>query len=114
MSSYGSLEIVREILDIDPGEEDLKLTRFLSLSNVWINTLAPSDVLSNLDSDTLNMAVNLHTVFLFRLTAEKFTGEESPIAMRYKDEGTELIKQSILNKNNIYKIRKVNKYSTSY
>ena len=108
MTDYGSIEVIREILDIEEGTESQKLLRLKKLSNVWFNSFAPPDILDSLDTDTKDMAVNLHCVYLFLLSSAKFSGDIPEVAKEFKDEGTRLLEQVIRNENNTFEIYKVN------
>ena len=108
-SSYGSLEIVREILDIEEGEETRKIIKLKRLSNVWLDSYVHSDILSDVSIDVKNAAVEYHTIYLFRLSSEKFSSGSTDFATEWKDNGKELIDREILKNSEIYIIKKVNK-----
>ena len=38
MSEYGNIEVVRQILELDVGEQEEKLLHLKDLANVWLNT----------------------------------------------------------------------------
>ena len=108
MSDYGSIEIVREILDIDEGEETRKLIEFKKLSNVWINAYIHADILSDVSSDVKDIVVNYHTVYLFRMSSERFSGGEMNYATQWKDLGKEILDREILGDAEVYVTTKVN------
>lgn len=109
MSSWGNLEIIRELLDIDSGTETRKLIQLKKLSNVWINAYVHSDILSDVSSDVKNTVVEYHTVYLFRMSSERFSGDESSYAKQWKDLGKEILDREILGDAEIYVTTKVNK-----
>ena len=109
MSTYGSMELIRELLDIDEGKETRKLIRFKKLSNIWLNGFAHSDIIADVSTDVKNAAVEYHTVYLFRLSSERFSGGEADFATQWKDLGKELLEREILGDAEIYVTTKVNK-----
>lgn len=106
--SFGDVVTVRELLDIDPGKEDEKISRLLKLSNTWLTTFAPSDVISDLSTATKDAAVNYHCVYIFRLSAEKYGGDYPVVANEWRDAGVRILKNGIRALGKIYKIYKVN------
>jgi hypothetical protein len=108
MTTYGEVDIIRELLGIDAGQEEEKIVRLRALSNVWLNSYASATVLATLSAATKNAAVNYHVVFLFRLSAESISGEMGDATFQWKDEGKELLKQSLLQGADVYEIYKVN------
>lgn len=108
MTTYGEIDIIRELLDIDAGQEEEKIVRLRALSNVWLDSHASSSALSSLSTATKNAAVNYHAVYLFRLSAESLSGDMGDATFRWKDEGEELLKQSILQGADVYEIYTVN------
>ena len=109
MSTYGSIIEIRNILDIDENEQDEKIIRFKKLSNVWLDEFAPSDIMNDLDTVVKDMAVNLHTVYLFSLSAGRFSEETPKVALELRDEGVHLLERAINNDMKSFVIRKVNK-----
>ena len=109
MSTYGSIIEIRNILDIDENEQDEKIIRFKKLSNVWLDEFAPSDIMNDLDTVVKDMAVNLHTVYLFSLSAGRFADMIPPVATELRDEGVRLLERAINNDAVPFLIRKVNK-----
>lgn len=109
MSSYGNIEIIRELLDIDEGTETRKLIQLKKLSNVWINAYVHSDILTDVSSDVKNTVVEYHTVYLFRMSSERFSGGEADFATQWKDLGKEIIDREILGDAEVYIATKVNK-----
>lgn len=108
-STYGSLETIREILDIDEGEETRKIIKFKTLSNVWLNAYVHADILNDVSSDVKNIAVNYHTVYLFRMSSERFSGGEAAFATQWKDLGKDILDREILGDAEVYVTTKVNK-----
>ena len=108
MSSWGNLEIIRELLDIDSGTETRKLIQLKKLSNVWINAYVHSDILSDVSTDVKNAVVEYHTIYLFRLSSEKFSSGSTDFATEWKDNGKELLDREILKNSEIYIATKVN------
>jgi len=104
----GSVTIVRELLDIDAGKEDEKISRILVLSNNWLDTFAPSEIISSLSTATKDTAVNYHCVYLFRLSAEKYSGDYPAVANEWRDAGVRTLKNGIRALGKLYKIYKVN------
>lgn len=108
MTTYGEVDIIRELLGIDAGQEEEKIVRLRALSNVWLDSHASTVALAGLPTATKNAAVNYHTVYLFRLSAESLSGEMGDATFQWKDEGKELLKQSLLQGADVYEIYKVN------
>lgn len=108
-STYGSLETIRELLDIDEGTETQKLSRLKTLSNIWLGSYVHEDILSDVSSDVKNTVVEYHTIYLFRLSSERFSGDSSEFATKWFDTGKELLDREILSDAIVYKIKKVNK-----
>ena len=108
MSTYGSIIEIRNILDIDENEQDEKIIRFKKLSNIWIDEFAPSDIMNDLSTSVKDMAVNLHAVYLFSLSAGRFSEETPKVALELKDEGVRLLERAINNDALVFKIRKEN------
>ena len=109
MSTYGSIIEIRNILDIEENEQDEKILRFKGLSNIWLDEFAPSDIMNDLDTVVKDMAVNLHTVYLFSLSAGRFSEETPKVALELRDEGVHLLERAINNDMKSFVIRKVNK-----
>ena len=109
MSTFGSITEIRNILDIDENEQDEKILRFKKYSNVWLDEFAPSDIMNDLSTSVKDMAVNLHTVYLFSLSAGRFSEETPKVALEMKDEGVRLLERAINNDMKSFLIRKVNK-----
>jgi len=109
VSSYGNLEIIRELLDIDEGSETRKLIQLKKLSNVWLSAYVHSDILTDVSSDVKDIVVNYHTVYLFRMSSERFSGDESGYAKQWKDLGKEILDREILGDAEVYIATKVNK-----
>lgn len=108
MTVYGEIDIIRELLDIDAGQEEEKIVRLRGLSNTWLGTFAPDSVLSTLSTAIKNLAVNYHTVYLFRLSSDSLSGEMGGATFRWKDEGKEILEQAILRDGAVFEIYKVN------
>lgn len=108
MTTYGEVDIIRELLGIDAGLEEEKITRMRALSNVWLNSYATTGALAGLSTTTKNAAVNYHAVYLFRLSAESLSGQMGDATFQWKDEGKELLKQSLLQGAEVYEVYKVN------
>ena len=108
MSTYGNFEIIRELLDIDEGAESRKLIQLKKLSNVWLNAYVHSDILDDVSNDVKNAVVEYHTVYLFRLLSERFSGDISEFATQWKDLGKEILDREILGDAIVYTIEKVN------
>ena len=108
-STYGAISDIREILDIAKGEQEEKIERLKKLSNIWLDEFAPLDVMKDLSADVKNMAVNLHTVYLFSLSAGRFSDTVPPVAIELKDEGVRLLERAINNDAEPYDIIKINK-----
>jgi len=108
MTTYGEVDIIRELLGIDAGQEEEKIVRLRALSNVWLNSHASATAVTALSAATKNAAVNYHAVYLFRLSAESISGEMGDATFQWKDEGKELLKQSLLRGADVYEIYKVN------
>ena len=109
MSNFGAVGIIREMLDIEEGLQEEKISRFKALSNVWLDEFAPSDIMNDLDTVVKDMAVNLHTVYLFSLSAGRFSEETPKVALELRDEGVHLLERAIDNDMKSFVIRKVNK-----
>ena len=110
MSSFGNYSTIFDILDIDYSDENKsRISHFLVLSDTWLDNFAPSDVLDDLDTDTKNMATNLHCSYLFSLSAGRFSEETPKVALEMKDEGVRLLERAINNDMKSFLIRKVNK-----
>lgn len=109
MSNYGSIEMIRQILDISEGTETDKLLALKKLSNVWLNAYVHEDILSDVSSDVKNTVVEYHTVYLFRLSSERFSGDASDFATQWKDLGKEILDREILGDAEIYITTKINK-----
>lgn len=107
-STYGSLEIIREILDIEEGAETRKIIKFKRLSNVWLDGYVHSDILSDVSTDVKNAVVEYHTVYLFRLSSERFSGDSSEFATKWFEIAKDLLDREILGDAVIYTIEKVN------
>ncbi len=108
MTTYGEVDIIRELLDIDAGEEEEKIVRIRALSNVWLISHASTTALDGLSTATKNAAVNYHAVYLFRLSAESLSGDMGDATFQWKDEGKELLKQSLLQGADVFDVYKVN------
>ena len=65
--------------------------------------------MSDVSSDVKNAVVNYHTVFLFRMSSERFSGDESGYATQWKDLGKEILDREILGDAEVYVTTKVNK-----
>ena len=109
MNDYGKIEVIRELLDIDEGEETRKLIQFKKLSNVWLNGFAHSDIILDVSNDVKNTVVEYHTVYLFRMSSERFSGGEGDFASQWKDLGKEILEREILGDAEVYITTKVNK-----
>ena len=109
MSSYGDIEVIRELLDLDEGTETRKLIQFKKLSNVWINAYVHTDILTDISTDVKDIVANYHTVYLFRMSSERFSGGEADFATQWKDLGKEIIDREILGDAEVYVATKVNK-----
>lgn len=108
-STFGKLEVIREILDIEEGAETRKIMKLKVLSNVWLNAYVHSDILSEVPSDVKNTVVEYHTVYLFRMSSERFSGSESGYAEQWKDLGKEILDREILGDAEVYIATKINK-----
>lgn len=108
MTTYGEIDIIRELLDIEAGQEEEKITRMRTLSNVWLDSHASVSALAGLSTATKNAAVNYHAVYLFRLSAGSLSGELGDATFQWKDEGKELLERSLLQGADIYEVYKVN------
>ena len=109
MTEYGNIEVIRQILELNVGEQEEKLIYLIDLANVWLNTFYPSDVLSEVGSDAKNAAVNFYTAYLFTISTGGFTTEVPATAGEFKRVGETYLKQAMNSIGEIYKIRKVNK-----
>ena len=109
MSDFGFVQDIRELLDIAKGEQEEKISRFKRFSNVWLDEFAPSDIMNDLSTSVKDTAVNLHTVYLFSLSAGRFSEETPKVAIELKDIGVELLERAINNDALVFKIRKENK-----
>ena len=109
MSEYGNIEVVRQILELDVGEQEEKLLHLKDLANVWLNTFYPSDVLSEVSSDAKDAAVNFYTAYLFTISTGGFTTEVPATAGEFRRVSETYLKQAMNSIGEIYKIRKVNK-----
>lgn len=108
MTSYGEVDMIRELLDIEAGQEEEKIIRLRTLSNTWLNSYASVAAVNSLSDATKNAAVNYHVVYLFRLSAESFSGDMGDATYQWKDEGKELLKQSLYQGSNVYELYTVN------
>jgi len=109
MSEYGNIEVIRQILELNVGEQEEKLIYLKELANVWLITFYPSDVLNEVSSDAKNAAVNFYTAYLFTISTGGFTTEVPATAGEFKRVGESYLKQAMNSIGEIYKIRKVNK-----
>ena len=109
MTEYGDIEVIRQILELNIGEQEEKLIYLKDLANVWLNTFYPSDVLNEVSSDAKNAAVNFYTAYLFTISTGGFTIEVPATAGEFKRVGESYLKQAMNSIGEIYKIRKVNK-----
>ena len=108
MATYGDVDIIRELLDIDVGLEEEKIVRLRTLSNTWLASYASASALDNLAVATKNAAVNYHVVYLFRLSAESFSGDMGDATIQWKDEGKELLKQALYQNSEVFELYTVN------
>lgn len=104
----GSVDTVREILDLGEGEEEEKITKFLRLSNVWAGNYIDTEGIALVSSDVIDLAVNFYAVYLMRLTSERFSGDDTEFAVRWKRDAEEILKRGISSAMEMYVIRKVN------
>ena len=109
MTEYGNIEVIRQILELNVGEQEEKLIYLKDLANVWLNTFYPSDVLSEVSTDAKNAAVNFYTAYLFTISTGGFTTEVPATAGEFKRVGETYLKQAMNSIGEIYKVRKVNK-----
>jgi hypothetical protein len=107
--TYGSIDEIRELLHIDKGEEEDRIIRLRAKANTWLNNFAPSIVISTLDNETKDSAVESYTVYLFRLASDSFVGDVGATADKWEDEAIKLLKRAINSDAKTYEIYKVNK-----
>ena len=108
MTTYGEVDMIRELLGIDAGQEEEKIVRMRTLSNVMLKTYAPTSVLSNLSDETKNTIADFLSVYLFRLSAGSLSGELGDATFEWKTEAKEMIKMALLQGADVYEIFKVN------
>lgn len=106
--SYGSLDTIRFLLDIEPGEEDEKISKYLTLANKWIGVYTASDVLADVSSNALDVAADYYTVYLMRLALDRFSGTDTEYAVKWRDEAEDIIQHGLSSEADIFKIKKVN------
>lgn len=106
--TYGSVETVREILDIESGEEEEKIQKCIRLANTWVTLYVDSDTLSQMDTGGLDAATNFFAIYLFRLSSERFSGQDTAFATRWRDDAEDVLKRSMSRGVDIYRVKKVN------
>ena len=79
------------------------------LSNVWLDGYVHEDIMDDVSIDVKNTVVNYHTVYLFRMSSERFSGDESGYAKQWKDLGKEILDREILGDAEVYIATKINK-----
>ena len=108
--TQGNYSTVFDLLQLDYSDENKsRISHYLSLSDTWLNTYAPSDIISDVSGETKSAACNYHTTFLYRLAAERYSGDTSEYATIWKDQGKELLEHEINSDSIPYKLYKVNK-----
>lgn len=108
--SYGTIENVKRIVEIDIDDEDYDdtLTYLLAQANTWASTV----MFVTLSDNIMNLACEYYTAYLYRVRAETLspmTGVQG-VATEYKELANSVIENGIkiAVKERTWEVKKVN------